>query len=65
IPGKSTSEERRMKIMKRFFYVMSLNWILVFVDKHITSGWSRKKKNPTNKKQKAKIHTLSPFPRKP
>lgn len=27
-----------MKIMKRFFYVMSLNWILVFVDKHITSG---------------------------
>ncbi|EOT1792649.1 hypothetical protein ACNHW9_004714 [Escherichia coli] len=33
-----------MKIMKRFFYVMSLNWILVFVDKHITSGWSRKKK---------------------
>ncbi|XDP91738.1 hypothetical protein AB6N75_00140 (plasmid) [Escherichia coli] len=30
--------------MKRFFYVMSLNWILVFVDKHITSGWSRKRK---------------------
>lgn len=33
-----------MKIMKRFFYVMSLNWILVSVDKHITSGWSRKRK---------------------
>ena len=33
-----------MKIMKRFFYVMSLNWILVFVAKHITSGWSRKRK---------------------
>lgn len=33
-----------MKIMKRFFYVMSLNWILVFVDKHIASGWSRKRK---------------------
>lgn len=33
-----------MKIMKRFFYVMSLNWILVCVDKHITSGWSRKRK---------------------
>lgn len=27
-----------------FFYVMSLNWILTFVDKHITSGWSRKRK---------------------
>lgn len=26
-----------MNIMKRFFYVMSLNWILTFVDKHITS----------------------------
>lgn len=33
-----------MNIMKRFFYVMSLNWILTFVDKHITSGWSRKRK---------------------
>ncbi len=33
-----------MKIMQRFFYVMSLNWILVFVDKHITSGWSRERK---------------------
>ncbi len=33
-----------MNIMKRFFYVMSLNWILTLVDKHITSGWSRKRK---------------------
>ncbi|EDD7335573.1 hypothetical protein BZ452_21050 [Salmonella enterica subsp. enterica serovar Enteritidis] len=33
-----------MNIMKRFFYVMSLNWILTFVDKNITSGWSRKRK---------------------
>lgn len=33
-----------MNFIKRIYYVISLDWIYSFVDKHITSGWSRKRK---------------------
>jgi len=44
----------------------SHKFTLLSVHEHLEEIKAKmKKKNPTNKKQKAKIHTLSPFPRKP
>ena len=33
-----------MNIIKRVIYLFSLNWILDFIDRYFTSGWSVKKK---------------------